>query len=66
MIRFILGLIVVIALIVGGSMWLWNSVWDYDVKQTNDYCHSLNAEPVFTHNTHAVCVTADGRVVGSI
>lgn len=63
--RFILAtLVLCAALAIVLTLW-FNSAWDKDAKDTRDYCHSLNAEPVFTKNTHAICVTGDGRVVGS-
>ena len=64
--RFWLGLLFVLVVAIGGSTWLWMTVWDHDVHRVNVYCRSLGAEPVFTHYTHALCVTTDGRIVGHI
>lgn len=41
-------------------------VFDYAEGQARDYCHTLGAEPTFTQNAHALCITPDGRVVGSV
>lgn len=66
MIKFLLGITLIFVTVGAGSWWLWSLAYSSAERKADTYCHSLHAEPVYTHYAHAICVTSDGRVVGHL
>ena len=64
MLKWIIGVLVLVGLIIGGSWVIINRVIDADVKNAEAYCAQYNATPRYTYSTRYLCVTSDGHIVG--
>jgi len=58
--------IIALMLAIGAICWLLVSCGaNAEERDADRTCHALGAEKVYTGNFHYLCVTPDGRVVGT-
>lgn len=56
--------ILAMILIFAGTGWITYEVFAAGEDQAEKACAAAGATPIYTKNTHYICVTSDGRVVG--
>jgi hypothetical protein len=61
--KWIVGIILATVLVVVGLGILVDAVFEHDMRNAEEHCASLGAEPHYTYQTRYICITPDGRVV---
>lgn len=63
MTKLIIGVVLLVVMVLGGSFLMVSWAFNTDMRNAEERCAALGAEPRYTYQTRYLCVTPDGRIV---